>query len=215
MSPLNARGICPNERFQDQPTMRNHCSAILVGPRQLLMPGNCITEHYCKNDLFYWMFNYQLDGATELDVMRPRAHFAKCKKLLKRVFDPSSAQSFALIELESDVVGVTPAKISKQSQIDINDELVAIGHPEGLPLKIAKDAYVSDQNESHFLVSSDIAGSALGTGIFNTRTYELEGMLISGRRNYENSESGCKRAPVFPFSETKELAIKINGLKTR
>ena len=211
--PLADRGICPNERFADQPVMRNDCSGILIGPKQMLLPGNCITEHYCDNDLYYFMFSYHLSSSTPLDVMRSKKYFYKCEKILKRVYDPSSALSYTILELDKVVEGVTPVKLSAQAEIQPNEELLAIGHPEGMPLKIAGDAYVADQSKTHFIVSSDIAGSSKGAGIFNARTYELEGMLIGGTKNFTNSSDGCKRAPVLPFSETQELAIKINGIK--
>lgn len=213
IKPLSAEGICPNERFSDQPIMRNDCSGILVGPKKLLIPGNCITEHYCDNDLFYFMFNYHLESSTPLDVMRSKKNFYKCEKVLSRVFDPSSATSYAVIELNKVVEGITPVKISQAETIDAQDELISIGHPDGMPLKVAGQAFVADQNKTHFIVSSDIAGSSKGAGIFNAHTYELEGMLIGGSKNYVNSDDGCKRTPVLPFSETKELAIKVNSIK--
>lgn len=211
-SPLAGRGVCQNERFSNQPVMRNDCSGILVGPKHLLMPGNCITDHYCKNDLFYYMFNYQMDSSDPLDVKRHKKFFYKCEKLLKRVYDPNSALSYALLELDKTVEGVTPVKLSKSEKIPEQDELIAFGHPAGMPLKIANNAFVTDQNEKHFLVSSDIAGSSKGAAIINAKTLELEGMLIGGSKEYENSPDGCKRTPVLPFSESKELAIKIQAL---
>jgi hypothetical protein len=213
IKPLTDEGICANERFADQPVMRNDCSGILIGPKQMLLPGNCITDHYCKNDLYYFMFSYHLASSTPLDVMRSKKYFYKCEKLLKRAWDPESAASYAIIELDKVVEGVTPVKLAAHDDIDMKDELIAMGHPEGMPLKVAADAYVADQNKTHFTVSSDIAGSSKGAGIFNATTYELEGMLIGGTKNFVNSSDGCKRAPVLPFSETRELAIKIKGIK--
>lgn len=213
VKPLTNEGICSNERFADQPVMRNDCSGILIGPKKLLLPGNCITDHYCKNDLYYFMFSYHLASSTPLDVMRSKKYFYKCEKLLQRAWDPNSAASYAIIELDKVVEGVTPVKLATHDDIDMKDELIAMGHPDGMPLKVAADAYVADQNKTHFTVSSDIAGSSKGAGIFNARTYELEGMLIGGSKNFENTSDGCKRAPVLPFSETKELGIKIKGIK--
>lgn len=213
IQPLEAEGVCRNERFSNQPVMRNDCSGILVGSKKLLLPGNCITEHYCKNDLFYFMFNHHLSSSAPLDVKRDRKNFFKCEKVLKRVFDPQTATSFALIELNKEVEGITPVEFSDTEDIAANQELIAIGHPAGMPMKIARDAFVADQNKTHFLVSSDIAGSSKGTAIINATTLKLEGMLIGGRPEYERGLDGCKRAPVFPFSETKELAIKVAPLK--
>lgn len=207
-TPLTNMGVCRQERFSDQPRMRNDCSAILIGPKQLLLPGNCITEHYCDNDLFYWMFNYHQDSASPMSMDRKREYFYKCEKLIKRVFNPNTAISYAIIELNKNVVGVKPVKISQSSSISAHTELVAIGHPSGIPQKIARDAYVGDQTEDHFLVSSDIPGTSKGTAIFNAETFELEGMLIHGTKDFE-MVNGCKQSPVFPYLEARELALKV------
>ncbi|MBH47885.1 MAG: hypothetical protein CME71_06905 [Halobacteriovorax sp.] len=206
--PLSARGVCENERFADQPTMRNDCSGVLVGAKTLLMPGHCITEHYCWNDLFYFMFNYHQDEVTTMSLERHKDNFYKCEKVIKRVYNPQTAVSYALIELNREVKGIKPAKISTNLRIEKHTELVVMGHPDGLPLKIAGDAFVTDEDDSHFVVSSDIAGSSKGSAVFNLETSELEGFLISGRNDYEVSSSGCKRAPVYPYSEAKELGLK-------
>lgn len=210
-SPLTSYGVCRQERFSDQPRMRNDCSAVLIGPKHLLLPGNCITKHYCDNDLFYWMFNYQLDSSGPLSMDRKREYFYKCEKLIKQVFDRNTAISYAVIELNKAVVGIKPVRISKELTIAPDSELVAMGHPSGLPLKVAAGAFVADQNDEHFLVSSDIAGKSKGAAIFNAKTMELEGMLIDGRADFEMKD-GCKQSPVYPFSEARELALKVNAM---
>lgn len=210
-APLTNSGVCRQERFSDHPKMRNDCSGVLIGAKQLLLPGNCITPHYCKNDLFYWMFNYHLDSSGPFSMDRKREHFYKCEKVLKQVYNPNTAISYAVIELNKEVTGISPVKLSQEITISPETELIAIGHPAGMPLKAAGDAYVTDQTDAHFLVSSDIAGKSKGTAIFNAKTYELEGMLINGRAHFEMKD-GCKRSPIFPFSEARELAIKVSGL---
>lgn len=205
--------VCPDERFANHPIMRNDCSGILVGSKKLLIPGNCITEHYCSNDLFYFMFNYHLESSNPLDVMRRKKNFYKCEKVLSRVFDRNTAMSYAVIELDKVVQDITPVKISATETIGTSEELISMGHPAGMPLKIANQAFIADENKDHFIVSSDIAGSSKGAGIFNARTYELEGMLIGGSKNYTNSTDGCRRAPVLPFAETQELAIRVKNIK--
>lgn len=210
--PLSARNICHNERFAEQPVMRNDCTGVLIGPKHLLMPGHCITDHYCKNDLFYYMFDYRRDDMETFNVKRDRNNFYKCKKLLKRVYNPQTAISYAVLELDKTVKDRTPVKIAKEQMISTNEELLAIGHPAGMPLKVAKDAYVTDQNKTHFLVSSDISGSSKGTAIFNARTYELEGMLISGTKEYVTNDDPCLRAPSYQAHEAQEIALKVNKL---
>lgn len=205
-------GLCKDERFSDQPTMRNDCAGVLVGEKELLIPGNCITEHYCNNDLFYFMFNYAMKDSTPVALKRDRNDFYKCEKILKRVWDTQSATSYALIELNKKVEGIRPLKISKTNHIAENGELVAVGFPHGMPMKIAGNAFVTDQTEAHFLVSSDIAGTSKGTALINAKTYELEGMLITGTRHYQDTPEACARPTKYTQSEAQELALKVEPL---
>lgn len=210
--PLSERGVCENERFADQPTMRNDCSGVLIGPKTLLMPGHCITEHYCWNDLFYFMFNYHQEDGSALSLERHKDNFYKCEKVIKRAYDPSTAISYAVIELNREVKGIKPVKLSRNKLIGFETELAIVGHPNGLPQKIASDAFVTDESETHFLVNSDISGASKGSAVFNLETYELEGLLISGSKDFEVSRSGCKRALTYPMSEAKELGIKTRAI---
>lgn len=210
--PLESRGVCANERFSDQPTMRDKCTGILIGAKTLLTAGNCTTAHYCRNDLFYWMFDYKMEPQG-FDNKRHRKNFYKCERIIKRVFDPSTAISYTVLELEKEIEGIKPIKLAKRGEITRNSEMIVMGHPEGMPLKIAADARVHDQNKEHFLLSSDIHGANVGAAVINAKTYELEGILISGRSNYEVSNSGCERSLTYPAIEAKELTLKASQIK--
>lgn len=211
--PLGEQGICEVEDFTEQPTIRPECSAVLVSSKHLLMPGNCITEHYCWNDLFYWVFNYSLKDESEFPGKIKKTNFYQCKQIVKRVYDPSSAISYALIELKEEVKGIKPIKLSANLNIQVEDELIAFGHERGLPLKIARGAKVYDQNKTHFLVNSDITGETKGTAIINARTYELEGILIHGTSNYDFKDERCKRLNHLEDHEAQELALKVAPIK--
>ena len=98
--PFQDRGICSTEKYSNQPSMRNNCTGILIAPKLILTAGNCITDHYCKNDLYYWMFDYKLKNESSFDVKRSRKNFFLCKRVVKRIYDPNSAMSYAVIELK-------------------------------------------------------------------------------------------------------------------
>lgn len=208
------RGICANERFTLQPSIRPECTAVLVGPKQLLTAGNCLTEHYCWNDLYYWVFGYNFKNQSPFSGKLPRKNFFQCEKILKRVFDPRTAISFTLIELKKEVTGRAPVKLSSKSQISSEDELITFGHESGLPLKISFGGKVYDQNDKHFLVNSDITGETNGAAIFNRRTLELEGLLIHGTKNYDYKDERCRNLITLENNEARELAIKASYIRS-
>ena len=207
------KNVCSDQDFSYQPAMLNNCTGVLVGPKLLLTAGNCMTEHYCWNDLYYWMFNYSLKSKDNFSNKRLRKNFYTCKKVIKRVYDPKNANSYTLLELNKVVEGVKPVKVNFNDNLSIGDELITMGHIDGLPLKIAPDSQVKDMNEKLFILNSDIAGSSKGSPVFNAQTYELEAIQIYGSNNYESTTRGCKEVPLNKYDDAKELAIKTNFLK--
>jgi V8-like Glu-specific endopeptidase len=210
--PLNQRLVCSSERFAEHSAIRAGCTGVLVGEDLLLTAGNCITEHYCWNDLYYWAFNYSFtESGTVLDKLH-KNNFYKCDKVVKRYFSPSQGISFALLKLKKKVRGIEPVKISSKD-IDSSTKLVAMGHPKGIPLKIATNVSVLDQDENLFITNSDIGGSNKGVPLFDESTGELMGMSIYGTPNFYDFGKGCKENPVFKDNEGQELFIKSKTIK--
>ena len=207
-------GICSSEKYSKQPSMRNNCTGVLIAPKLILTAGNCITDHYCKNDLYYWMFNYNLKSESSFNVKRSRKNFYLCKRLLTRVYDPSTATSYAVIELKKAVRGVTPVELSSKEELQDGDKVFTMGHLRGLPLKIDTGGRVFNSTQDYFFTNSDISGSTLGSGIFNSRTYKLEGLMVHGTRSHIKQGKECKEEQLLDDSDPSEFAIKVYPFKT-
>lgn len=207
---LASKDICQDEKFSKQDTIRLGCSAVLIARDKVLTGGSCISNFTCKNDLYYWTLGYYKKDKDQRFNQLPRKNFYKCKKLLRRVYYPDRGISYAIFSLNKSVVNAKPVVISKNN-LGTNEELIVMGHPEGLPLKISDGAKVLDQNEKLFISNSDIRGETVGAMAFSAKTKELVGMMIYGTANYSYPlEGSCRRVPREDNNQGQELFLKSN-----
>jgi V8-like Glu-specific endopeptidase len=183
---LNA---CKGERFAEQPSAAN-CSGFLVGDKYLVTAGHCIEDMSdCKAS--NWVFNYKMKNSTEANMNVKEENVYKCKKIISRALSRMSKDDYALIELDRVASNITPLKFRTSGKVSQNDKLVVIGHPSGLPTKIADGAYVKSLSGKYFSANLDTYGGNSGSAVFNVATGEIEGILVRGATDYV-SRGGCR-----------------------
>ena len=70
--------------------------------------------------------------------------------------------------------------------------MFVIGHPVGLPLKVAAGASVRDAGKiGYFVADLDTFGGNSGSPVFNTATKKIEGILVRGDTDFIKSPAGC------------------------
>lgn len=186
---LQGRGICAKERFAGQITAAN-CSGFLVAGNKLITAGHCIkTQADCNANK--WVFDYRVESANQTQIAVPASSIYSCKRILTRALD-SSSNDFAMIELDRVVPDRHPVKLRKSGRAAIGDDLVVIGHPTGLPTKIADGAKVRSLQAKYFVANLDTYGGNSGSAVFNVRTEEVEGILVRGENDYVKDPSGCQ-----------------------
>ena len=195
---LEARGICASERFSHQSTAAN-CSGFLVAENILVTAGHCIkSEADCKANK--WVFDYKVDNAEQASVTVDSSDVYSCSKIISRSLDPITKNDFAVIELDrkSDR---RPLTFRRKGKITPGTSLVVIGHPTGLPTKISDGAKVRSLSNVFFVANLDTFGGNSGSAVFNTKTSEVEGILVRGETDYVyDSAQGCQVA--YKCSET-------------
>jgi V8-like Glu-specific endopeptidase len=183
---LNA---CSGERFADQPSAAN-CSGFLVGDKYLVTAGHCIrSASDCAKSS--WVFNFKMKNETEANLDIEAKNVFKCKKIVSQALSRASKDDYALIELDRVAADIAPLKFRKSGKIKKNDKLVVIGHPSGLPTKIADGAYVKSTSRKFFSANLDTYGGNSGSAVFNIATGEVEGILVRGATDYVNN-GGCR-----------------------
>lgn len=175
--------LCPGEKFEDQKNPA-YCSGFLFGEKLLITAGHCATQKYCDNQ--DWVFGmYQKEGTNDLSV--PIENIYSCSKIIARAQNHSSMEDWAIIELDRKVRGIPHIDVRLDGEISVGEELVVIGHPSGLPTKVADGAFVrKNVHPNYFEANLDTFGGNSGSAVFNANTGLVEGILVRGENDYES-----------------------------
>jgi V8-like Glu-specific endopeptidase len=188
---LEERGICSKERFSKQMTAAN-CSGFLVAPNILVTAGHCIKTAYdCSS--YKWVFDYKVDHAEQSSILVPTSAVYSCKKIISRTLDQVTKDDFAVIELDRKALDRRPLSFRRNGKITLGTSIAVIGHPTGLPTKIADGAKVRKLDSKFFVANLDTYGGNSGSAVFNVKTGEVEGILVRGENDYvSDSKLGCQ-----------------------
>lgn len=182
-------GLCKDEPFYDQVTAA-FCSGSLIAPDILMTAGHCITsESSCQGTKFVFGFAVTEKGKMPTTVATSDVY--GCKKLLGRE-QVNNGADWALIKLDRPVTGHAPLKLNLTGQIANKTPIVVIGHPAGLPTKIAGGSEVRDASRNgYFVANLDTYGGNSGSAVFNAKTGLIEGILVRGETDYVY-RGGCR-----------------------
>jgi V8-like Glu-specific endopeptidase len=186
--------LCPGERYAEQATPLD-CSGFLVGPDLLVTAGHCIQDQSdCEK--VGWVFDYKIDEKTgRAPVLMNNKNVYSCAQVIEAKLEATpdgKKVDYSLIKLDRKVVGRTPLKIRTSGKVKTGEKIVVIGHPSGLPQKVAGGAKVVDNApENYFQTNLDTFGGNSGSAVFNGMDGVVEGILVRGAKDYEKSDSGC------------------------
>lgn len=216
-SPLSGRNICKDEKFASQGTAAI-CSGFLVAPDVIVTAGHCVTsESMCRD--YFWVFDYALSSEGDKNYSEAdKDNVYRCKKIYAQELNNTTQMDFGIVVLDRPVLNRNYLTISKERKIADKTPIVVIGHPTGLPTKIAGGAKVRDNtNEIFFNANLDTFGGNSGSAVFNEKTGEVVGILVRGENDYVNapgrdcqvvnrcSNSGCRGEDVTRIENIKQL----------
>lgn len=212
--------FCATERFTEQPNP-GMCSGFLVAPDLIVTAGHCVAiENMCET--FDWVFDFRVDSVTKtagVDVKEENVY--SCKKVISAVLANGLGLDYALIQLDRKVKDREPLELRTSGKVESNANLVVIGNPSGLPLKVASGATV--RNTSHpfyFSANLDTFQGNSGSAVINEVTGKVEGILVRGEEDFEANmglmcieakrcdDSGCRGEDVSRMTSIPEYAVK-------
>lgn len=189
---LESMGICQSARFSEQKTSAN-CSGFLVGKDLLVTAGHCMeNKSDCSGSK--WLFDYKTGFTNDSIDTVLKENVYECAEIIEQVLNFETDNDFALIRLKRAVAGRAPLKFRTKGKVANRAKLVVIGHPTGLPTKIADGAYVRGNDKENFFVSNlDTFGGNSGSPVFDARTGIVEGILVRGENDYVTDDIlGCE-----------------------
>ena len=174
--------LCSTEKFKEQNTAA-FCSGSLVAPDTIITAGHCITNQSDCNETSF-VFGFAIKSAGVLPSQVASTEVYRCKSIVKQVLT-SAAADFAVIKLDRAVTNHQPLSIRRSGEVQVNDPLVVIGHPSGLPTKITTGGIVrSIANSDYFVANTDTYGGNSGSAVFNANTGLIEGILVRGEQDF-------------------------------
>lgn len=189
-----SESLCSSERFFEQLSVAN-CSGFLVASDVLVTAGHCV-KSLLDCERFVWAFDFH-EGTTSFH----QDQLYRCIEILDHSSDQASAHSsddiadFAVLKLDRPVKNRPILRIRRQGLIGINDVVMAIGHPSGIPLKVAQYGIVRQNHFKNFFTASlDTFQGNSGSPVINLSTRLVEGILVRGEDDYIQTSSGCYAA---------------------
>jgi hypothetical protein len=184
-----ARQLCEDQRFRDQPTAAN-CSGTLIDHDLVLTAGHCVPNvGSCGSDLFVFDYYYGAEG--ELATIDPEDVYTCASVVARRL---SGGFDYAVVQLDRPVVGREPAPVRRGAEAMAEGAPVTvIGFGSGLPAKIddgGEVLYPHADLLDYFEATTDTFGGNSGSGVFN-EAGEVVGILVRGETDYV-SRGSCR-----------------------
>lgn len=181
--------LCQDEPYYSQPTSAD-CSGALIGEDLIATAGHCVSHSTCKN--FYYVFGFRMLDQSTAPASFPDKDVYLCKEIVVREY--SNQKDFAVLRVTRKVEDRRPLTLAARPA-QPGDELYIVGHPAGLPTKLAGGAAVRSSTVNYFKANLDAYGGNSGSAVFDARTHEIVGILVRGESDFAfDKKNQCTRS---------------------
>lgn len=216
-----SQGLCTSEPFGEQ-DLAAFCSGSLVAKDMIMTAGHCIrTASDCSNVRFVFGFALKAAGAHPKEVSSSEVY--RCTSIVATQVEGAGAD-FALVKLDRPVNNHAVLEINRGAVPAVGADLTVIGHPVGLPTKVAGGAKVRSVQAGFLVANLDTYGGNSGSAVFNSASKKIEGILVRGENDFVSqggcmvsqkcTDSGCRGEDVTLIKELSSLIPVTSPLPT-
>ena len=198
-----AYNLCPTERYVDQ-HVAAVCTAFLVAPNIADSAGHCFPdENSCAENKLAFDFAIKKPGRYPEKLSKNEVY--GCRQILA-TFSSARSGDFAVIKLDRAVRNHVPLKLNqKRSKLATGLDVFVIGHPAGLPKKIADRGRIVSSKRKMFRAEMNTYAGNSGSPVINAITFEVEGVVVAGAPDFEPSNADSS-ALDYDCAECRGLA---------
>jgi hypothetical protein len=185
-------GLCPGERFGEQPAAA-FCSGVLLDSELVLTAGHCLRLFALERFVVVFGYHYGSPGMLAVDDV------VDVGAILVEALDSPGTQSrmdFAWLRLARPPRAPhRPAALFAQTPpLTVGDPVSFIGAGGGIPLKLDPGGRARDlrlDSGDFFLADTDSTGGASGGALLD-RDGHLLGILAKGGSDFTVTAAGCR-----------------------
>jgi hypothetical protein len=195
--------LCSGQRFREQPLL-GYGSGFLVAPDVIATAGHCVLHDGIDPLSACVLFDFEVRGGG-VERFRPISAVYFMTEVLKATVESHGAD-YALVRLDRPVTGIGPLRIRPERVAD-HAPIYVVGHPVGLPKKVARGARVLDNKPAtHFLANLHTFGGNSGSPVL-TEQHEVCGILVRGAPDFVY-KGDCVVATEFPLEQAGESVCR-------
>jgi hypothetical protein len=174
--------LCDGEPYQYQP-MGAFCSGVLVGSRIVATAEHCIASDDAARKTRF-VFDFRMNDEKNAKLTFSDDEVFTGKRIIQK-HASYTEDDWELIELDRDVKEPDRiAEIRRTGVLDPARKVYALGHPNGLPLKVSVGGNVRNNDSSKiFVVGLDVYAASSGCPVFNDK-HVVEGILARGDTDF-------------------------------
>lgn len=214
LSDKNFLNLCLDEKFSTHHSL-NSCTGFLIAPDLMATAGHCfLSEDDCKNKFIIFDVLEKNEMKQGYKILKKSIY--ECKEIVKSDFNSEVLSDYAVIRLNKKISDRAPLRLRAKGEIAKGESVFMIGHPLGLPMLATGAARVVENSEDHFFKATlDSFEGNSGSPVFNSKTFEVEGILVRGEDDFaENSEKQCLQYKTYGEASGKaESVTKIKDLQ--